>query len=146
MPDGGQGSDHHHALPTCRARRRAPASISFSQTPSGTLPVTAKWKDWHYPYSAADGTKGDLTEVSIDLAPLLVGGPSYALVKDVSGAQFTFVIAAADADALFKELYDAAILTPTPPPDSGGGSAWLGDIYVRPIGDLLLQDIVFVQP
>jgi hypothetical protein len=118
--------------------------ISFSQTPSGTLPVTAKWKDWHYPYSAADGTKGDLTEVSIDLAPLLVGAPSYALVKDATGAQFTFVIAAADADALFKELYDAAILTPTPPPDTGGGPIWLGDTYLRPIGDVLLRDIPFV--
>jgi hypothetical protein len=120
--------------------------ISFTSTPSGTLPVTATWKDWHYPYAAADGSKGDLTEVSIDLAPLLVGGPSYALVQDVSGARFTFVVAAADADALFKQLYDATILTPTPPPDAGGGTIFLGDIYSRPIGDLFLQDLVFVQP
>lgn len=122
--------------------------ISFSVTPTGTLPVTAKWKTWHYPYSAADGSKGDLTEVSIDLAPRIVGAPSYALVKDVSGAQFTFVIAEADADALFRQLYDGAILepAPTPPPDAGGGSIWLGDIYTRPIGDLLLQDFIFVKP
>jgi hypothetical protein len=122
--------------------------ISFSSTPAGTLPITAKWKDWHYPYSSADGSKGDLTEVSIDLAPHLVGAPSYALVKDVSGAQFTFVLASADADALFRQLYDGAILepAPTPPPDAGGGSIWLGDIYTRPIGDFLLQDIVFAQP
>jgi hypothetical protein len=120
--------------------------VSFSSTPTGTLPVTATWKGWHYPYSAADGSKGDLSEVSIDLAPLLVGAPAYALVQDVSGARFTFVIASADAEALFKQLYDAAILTPTPPPDTGGGSIWLGDIYTRPIGDFLLQDLVFVQP
>jgi hypothetical protein len=122
--------------------------ISFSSTPAGTLPITAEWKNWHYPYSAADGSKGDLTEVSIDLAPHLVGAPSYALVKDVSGAQFTFVIASADADALFRQLYDGAILepAPTPPPDAGGGVIWLGDIYTRPIGDFLLQDLVFVQP
>jgi hypothetical protein len=120
--------------------------VSFSGTPTGTLPVTAIWKGWHYPYSAADGSKGDLTQVSIDLAPLLVGAPAYALVQDVSGARFTFVIASADAEALFKQLYDAAILTPTPPPDTGGGSIWLGDIYTRPIGDFLLQDLIFVQP
>jgi hypothetical protein len=122
--------------------------VSFTSTPAGTLPVTATWKGWHYPYSAADGSKGDLTQVSIDLAPLLVGAPAYALVQDVSGARFTFVVASADADALFRQLYDPAILTPapTPPPDSGGGSIWLGDIYTRPIGDFLLSDLIFVQP
>lgn len=121
--------------------------ISFTSTPSGTLPVTATWKNWHYPYSAADGSKGDLTEVSIDLAPLLVGSPAYALVQDVSGARFTFVIAAADAKALFEQLYDAAILTPTPPPDAGGGTVFFDSIYTLQIGDLgFLQDITFAQP
>lgn len=121
--------------------------VSFTSTPSGTLPVTATWTDWHYPYSAADGTKGDLTEVAIDLAPLLVGAPAYALVQDVSGARFTFVVAAADAKALFEDLYNAAILTPTPPPDAGGGTVFLDSIYLRPIGDLgFLQDITFAQP
>ncbi|MEO8272888.1 MAG: hypothetical protein ABI620_02315 [Chloroflexota bacterium] len=121
--------------------------ISFSTTPSGTLPVTATWNGWHYPYTAADGSKGDLTEVRMDLAPLLAGGPAYALVQDVSGAQFTFVIAAADAKALFEDLYNAAILTPTAPPDAGGGTVFLDSIYLRPIGDLgFLQDITFAQP
>ena len=122
--------------------------ISFTSTPSGTLPVTASWKSWHYPYSAADGSKGDLTQVSIDLAPLLVGAPSYALVQDASGARFSFVIAKADAEALFKQLYDAAILTPapTPPPDAGGGTVFLGSIYDRQIGGLDLQNFIFIQP
>ena len=121
--------------------------ISFTTTPSGTLPVTATWKNWHYPYTAADGSKGDLTEVRMDLAPLLAGGPAYALVQDVSGAQFTFVIAAADAKALFEDLYNAAILTPTAPPDAGGGTVFLDPIYLQPIGDLgFLRDITFVQP
>jgi hypothetical protein len=120
--------------------------VSFTSTPSGTLPVRATWKDWHYPYAAADGSKGDLTEVSIDLAPLLVGAPAYALVQDASGARFTFVVAAADADALFKQLYNAAIITPTPPPDAGGGTVFLGDYYLRPIGDVFLQDLVLVNP
>jgi hypothetical protein len=121
--------------------------VSFTSTPSGTLPVTATWTDWHYPYSSADGSKGDLTEVRIDLAPLLVGGPAYALVQDVSGASFTYSIAAADAKALFESLYNAAILTPTPPPDAGGGQVFLDDYYLRPIGDLgLLQTITFALP
>ena len=121
--------------------------ISFTSTPSGTLPVTATWKNWHYPYAAADGSKGDLTSVSIDLAPLLAGGPAYALVQDASGARFTFVVAAADADALFRQLYDPTILTPAPPPDAGGGTVFLDPIYLQPIGDLgLLQNITFVRP
>lgn len=122
--------------------------ISFTSTPSGTLPVTATWKSWHYPYSAADGSKGDLTQVSIDLAPLLVGAPSYALVQDASGARFTFAIAKADAEALFKQLYDAAILAPapTPPPDAGGGVIFLDSIYDRQIGGLDLQNFIFIQP
>ncbi|MBI2782326.1 MAG: hypothetical protein HYX55_11105 [Chloroflexi bacterium] len=122
--------------------------ISFTSTPSGTLPITATWKTWHYPYSAADGTKGDLTQVSIDLAPLLVGAPSYALVQDASGARFTFVIAKADAEALFRQLYDGAILAPqpTPPPDAGGGTIFLDSIYDRQIGGLDLQNFIFIQP
>lgn len=121
--------------------------ISFTTTPSGTLPVTATWKNWHYPYTAADGSRGDLTEVRMDLAPLLAGAPAYALVQDVSGAQFTFVIAAADAKALFEDLYNAAILTPTAPPDAGGGTVFLDSVYLQPIGDLgFLGDITFVQP
>ena len=121
--------------------------VSFTSTPTGTLPVTATWKDWHYPYSSADGSKGDLTEVRIDLAPLLVGGPAYALVQDVSGAPFTYVIAAADAKALFEDLYNAAILAPPPLPDPGGGTVFLDPFYLREIGDLgFLQDITFANP
>lgn len=122
--------------------------ISFTTTPSGTLPVTATWKDWHFPYASVDGSRGDLTEVRIDLAPLLVGGPAYALIQDVNGAPFTYVIAAADAKALFENLYNAAILAPpTPPPDAGGGGVFFDDYYLRPIGDLgFLQDITFATP
>ncbi|MEO5705212.1 MAG: hypothetical protein ABIZ52_03375 [Candidatus Limnocylindrales bacterium] len=120
--------------------------VSFTNTPTGTLPVTATWTEWHYPYSAVDGSKGDLTEVRFDLAPLLVGGPAYALVQDVSGAPFTFVIAAADAQALFDDLYNLTIVTPTPPPDAGGGVIFYDDLYLRPIGDVLLRDIVLFNP
>ena len=120
--------------------------VSFTSTPSGVLPVTATWNDWHYPYSAADGTKGDLTSVSIDLAPTLVGGNSYALIQDVSGARFTFVIPSADALLLRDALYLVTLPTPAPPPDTGGGTIFLDDIYTRSIGGLLLGDLIFVQP
>lgn len=130
-----------------QGRAQGARLISFTATPSGTLPVTASWKTWHYPYAAADGSKGDLTKVSIDLAPLLAGGPAYALVQDVNGASFTFVVANADAKALFEDLYNAAILTPTPPPDAGGGTVVLDPIYLQQIGDLgILRDLVLFNP
>jgi hypothetical protein len=125
--------------------------ISFTSTPTGTLPVTATWNGWHFPYLSADGTKGDLDMVRMDLAPLLAGGPAYALVQDVNGQPFTFVIAAADARQLFVDLYGesvlAAITAPTPPPDGGGGTVFLDDYYLRPIGDFgFLRDIPLVTP
>jgi hypothetical protein len=134
-------------LPGLQGRAQGARLVSFATTPSGTLPVTATWKTWHFPYSAADGSKGDLTKVTIDLAPLLVGAPAYALVQDVNGAPFTFVVANADAKALFESLYNAAILTPTPPPDAGGGTVFLDPIYLQTVGDLgILRDLVLVNP
>lgn len=125
--------------------------VSFTTTPTGTLPITATWKNWHYPYGSADGSKGDLDQVRIDLAPLLAGGPAYALVHDVSGTPFTYVIAAADAKALFEDLYGgavlAALLAPTPPPDAGGGTIFFDDYYLRSIGDFgILRDIPLFNP
>ncbi len=125
--------------------------VSFNSTPTGTLPITATWDSWHYPYSSADGSKGDLDEVRIDLAPLLAGGPAYALVHDISGTPFTYVIAAADAKALFEDLYGgdvlAVLLAPTPPPDAGGGVVVFDDYYLRQVGDFgLLSQIDLFKP
>lgn len=116
--------------------------VSFVQTPPGTLPVSVRWNDWRYPYSSVDGTKGETTEVSIDLAPALVGQQAYALVRDFSGTQFTFAIAGEDAERLREELYVIPVPVPTPPPDSGG-IVTLTPIYDIPIGSLLLGDIYF---
>ena len=118
--------------------------VSFSSGTPGTLPITASWADWHYPYASISGATGDLTSVSIDLAPILVGSSAYALVQDERGSRFTFVIPSADAQLLFDDLYTIAMVAPTPAPDSGGGSVFLGDIYARPIGDVLLRDYIFV--
>ena len=119
--------------------------VSFTSTPAGTLPVTASWQGWHYPYAAVDGTKGNATSVSIDLAPSLVGAPSYALIQDETGARFAFVIPGEDALILRDKLYTVNIVVPTPPPDTGGGIVFT-DIYFQPIGDVLLGDLIFVQP
>ena len=102
--------------------------VSFGTNPAGTLPITASWKTWHYPYSAADGTKGNLTAVAIDLAPSLVGAPAYALIQDESGQKFTFTVQAADA------------------PDSGGSVIDLGPIYTLDLGGFCaLQDCIFAH-
>jgi len=118
--------------------------VSFTSSTPGTLPVTASWSDWHYPYASISGPTGDLTSVSIDLAPILVGSTAYALVQDERGSRFTFAIPAADAQLLFDDLYTIAMVAPTPEPDGGGGTIFLGDIYARPIGDVLLRDYIFV--
>jgi hypothetical protein len=121
--------------------------ISFGTNPAGTLPITATWKTWHYPYSSADGTKGNLTSVAIDLAPALVGAPAYALIQDETGQRFTFTIQATDAQMLLNQMYLVTMPVPTPQPDSGGAGTDYGTIYTEFVGDLcLLQDCVFVLP
>jgi hypothetical protein len=121
--------------------------VSFGTTPAGTLPITASWKGWHYPYAAADGTKGDLTSVAIDLAPSLVGGPAYALIQDATGQRFTFTIQAADAQLLLNQLYLVTLPLPTPAPDSGGTGTDYTFIYQQPFGSFCatLQDCVFAK-
>jgi hypothetical protein len=121
--------------------------ISFGTFPAGTLPITATWKTWHYPYTAADGTKGNLTSVAIDLAPALVGAPAYALIQDETGQRFTFTIQATDAQLLLNQMYLVTLPVPTPAPDSGGAGIDLGSIYIQPIGTICatLQDCVFVH-
>jgi len=121
--------------------------VSFGTTPAGTLPITATWKGWHYPYSAADGTKGTLTTVVIDLGPALVGGPAYALIQDETGQRFTFTIAAADAQPLINQMYLMAIPLPPPAPDSGGGGTDLTPWYQLPFGAFCatLQDCVIAR-
>jgi len=121
--------------------------ISFGTTPAGTLPVTATWKTWHYPYTAADGTTGNLTSVAIDLAPALVGAPSYALIQDETGLKFTFTIQASDASALLNQLYLVTQPLPTAAPDQGGAGIDLSTIYDVWIGDICqLQSCVFTLP
>lgn len=121
--------------------------VSFGTTTAGTLPVTATWKTWHYPYSSADGTKGNLTSVAIDLAPALVGAPAYALVQDETGQKFTFAIQASDASALLNQLYLVTPVVPPPAPDLGAGSIDLSPYYDFSVGGIcLLQDCVFTLP
>ena len=115
-------------------------------TPTGTLPVKAAWDGWHYPYSALDGSSGNAKSVAIDLAPSLVGNPSYALITNESGQRQAFVIPGEDAILLREALYQVNIVVPTPPPDPGSGGYIFGDLYLQPIGDVLLGDLVFVQP
>lgn len=120
--------------------------VSFGSIPAGTLPITASWKTWHYPYSAADGTKGNLTSVAIDLAPALVGAPSYALIQDETGQRLTFTIPAADAQLLLSEMYTVTMSVPTPAPDTGGTGIDLGSIYAIDLGGFCqLQDCIFVR-
>jgi hypothetical protein len=109
----------------------------------GTLPVKAAWNGWHYPYSALDGSSGNATSVAIDLAPSLVGQPSYALITNEGGLTQAFVIPGEQALLLRETLYQVNIVVPTPPPDVGGGGFVFGDLYLQPIGGLLLGDIVF---
>jgi hypothetical protein len=120
------------------------AMVSFGTNPPGTLPITATWKTWHYPYSSADGTTGNLTSVAIDLAPSLVGAPAYALIQDETGQKFTFTIQANDARALLNQLYIVTMAVPTPAPDTGGAGIDLGPIYEIDLGGIcILQDCVF---
>ena len=112
----------------------------------GTLPVKAAWDGWHYPYSAMDGTSGNATSVAIDLAPTLVGAPSYALVTDESGQRQAFVIPGEDAILLRDALYQITIVVPTPPPDPGGGGFVFTPIYFQEIGGIDFGDIIFVEP
>jgi hypothetical protein len=120
--------------------------VSFGTFPTGTLPVTATWKTWHYPYSSADGTKGNLTSVAIDLAPALVGAPAYALVQDETGQRFTFTVAASDAQLLLNEMYLVTPPLPPPAPDPGGAGTDYTPIYIQPIGSICatLADCVIV--
>ena len=121
--------------------------VSFGTNPAGTLPITATWKTWHYPYSSADGTKGNLTSVAIDLAPSLVGAPSYALIQDETGQKFTFTIQAADAAQLLNQLYLVTLPVPTPAPDTGGAGIDLSTIYDINLGGICpLSSCVFVLP
>lgn len=115
-------------------------------TMPGTLPVKAAWNGWHYPYSALDGSSGNATSVAIDLAPTFVGKPAYALITDESGQPRAFVIPGEDALLLREALYLVNIVVPTPPPDPGGGDFVFTDLYLQPIGDVLLGDLIFVQP
>jgi hypothetical protein len=115
-------------------------------TKPGTLPVKAAWDGWHYPYSAADGTSGNAVSVAIDLAPTLVGAPSYALVTDESGQRQAFVIPGEDAIRLRNDLYQVLIVVPTPPPDPGGGGFAFAPIYFEQIGGVDFGDIFLVQP
>lgn len=112
----------------------------------GTLPVKAAWDGWHYPYSALDGSSGNAVSVAIDLAPTLVGAPSYALVTDESGQRQAFVIPGEDAIELRDDLYLVTIVVPTPPPDPGSGGFIFSDIYFREIGGIDFGDVIFVQP
>ena len=121
--------------------------VSFGTTQAGTLPVTATWKTWHYPYTAADGTKGNLTSVAIDLAPALVGAPAYALIQDETGLKFTFTIQASDAQALLNSLYLVTPAMPTPAPDLGGVAIDLSTIYDINVGGICpLTDCIFSLP
>jgi hypothetical protein len=121
--------------------------VSFGTNPAGTLPVTATWKTWHYPYTAADGTTGNLTSVAIDLAPALVGAPAYALIQDETGLKFTFTIQASDAQALLNQLYLVTPVVPTPAPDLGGVAIDLSTIYDINVGGICpLTDCIFVLP
>lgn len=112
--------------------------ISFGSTPLGTLPVTATWKNWHYPYRAAGGTiTGDLKQVAIDLAPSLIGAPAYAMVQVDGGPTLWFTINASDAQKLLADLYFyLPAPLPTPAPDTGGGGIDFGDIYLQPVGSI----------
>lgn len=112
-------------------------------TKPGTLPVKAAWDGWHYPYSAVDGSSGNAISVAIDLAPTLLGAPSYALVTDESGQRQAFVIPGDDAIRLRDELYLVTIVVPTPPPDPGGGGFVFTPIYFQEIGGIDFGDIVF---
>lgn len=116
---------------------------SFGATPPGTLPVMAAWGGWHYPYSSLDGSSGNATSVAIDLAPTLLGAPSYALVTDESGQRQAFVIPGEDAILLRDALYLVNIVAPTPPPDPGGGGFVFTPIYLQEIGGIDFGDIVF---
>ncbi|HUG30915.1 MAG TPA: hypothetical protein VMQ65_10435 [Candidatus Limnocylindria bacterium] len=116
---------------------------SFGSTPPGTLPVKASWNGWHYPYSALDGSSGNAVSVAIDLAPTLLGAPSYALVTDESGQRQAFVIPGEDAVRLRDDLYLVTIVVPTPPPDPGGGGFLFTPIYLQEIGGIDFGDIVF---
>lgn len=115
--------------------------IAFNTNPLGTLPVTASWKTWHYPYRAAGGSiTGDLKQVAIDLAPSLIGAPSYAMVQVDGGPTLWFTINASDAQKLLTQLYlymPPAPL-PTPAPDTGGVQIDFGSIYLQPIGTICL--------
>lgn len=115
-------------------------------TPAGTLPVKAAWGGWHYPYSALDGSSGNAKSVAIDLAPSLVGEPSYVLITNDRQQRQAFVIPGADAILLRDLLYQVNIVVPTPPPDPGSGEFIFGDLYLQPIGGVLLGDLIFVQP
>ena len=113
--------------------------IAFNTNPLGTLPVTASWKSWHYPYRAAGGTiTGDLKQVAIDLAPSLLGQPSYAMIQVDGGPTLWFTINASDGQKLLQQLYlymPPAPL-PTPAPDTGGVAVDFGTITALPMGSI----------
>lgn len=115
--------------------------IAFNTNPLGTLPITATWKNWHYPYRAAGGSiTGDLKQVAIDLAPSLLGQPSYAMIQVDGGPTLWFTINASDGQKLLQQLYlymPPAPL-PTPAPDTGGVAIDFGTINVLPIGTICL--------
>jgi hypothetical protein len=113
--------------------------LAFNTTPVGTLPVTATWKNWHYPYRAVGGQiTGNLTAVAVDLGPSLVGQAAYAMIQVDGGPQQWFTVNARDAQGLLNDLYQYMPLEPlpTPAPDSGGTQVDYGLIYQQPISSI----------
>ncbi len=104
---------------------------TFGTFPRGTLPVTATWKTWHYPYSGAGS--GNLNKLTIDLAPTLVGGPAYVLINDIDTGLAWYTISADDAAFIRDNLFQLVLGSPPTPdnPPSMSFSTYYQRIYAE---------------
>lgn len=118
---------------------------TFGQFPQGTLPITVEWKTWHYPYFCCgnSGTPvGNLNKVTIDFAPTLVGGPAYALIRDIATGTAYYTIPADDAKFIRDKLFQ--FIVPAPTPDFEPSMAF-STYYQRVYVDCVLEQCLFIN-
>jgi hypothetical protein len=117
---------------------------TFGQFPVGTLPITVEWKTWHYPYGSSTSLVGNLNKATIDLAPTLVGGPAYVLIRDIDTGPAWYTISADDASFISRKLFIFAV---DPPPPDVELSMSFSTYYQRIYADsCILEACVFVNP